>query len=159
MWHGQRCRWCALLYDPQQLSNWKAAEIQEIGVGAAIELASFSVKLHCTLQVLPHLITRQGGRQGNPWQGSGHSWLCCVLPAFSSCVAIITDTGITGLNILATHMLYITVYAQLRASRHMCTPTQVAAFLKRRNITPPFQIDRTADCSLYPCCKCGTFSN
>ena len=60
-----------------------------------------------------------------------------------------TDTGITGLNILPTRMLYITVHAQLRASCLMFTPKRVAAFLKRRNITPPFHIEKVADCSLY----------
>ena len=34
-------------------------------------------------------------------------------------------------------------------SRHMFMSTPVTAFLKRRNITPPFHIDKTADCSLY----------
>ena len=30
-----------------------------------------------------------------------------------------TNTGVTGLNILPTHVLYVTVHAQLRASRHV----------------------------------------
>ena len=34
-------------------------------------------------------------------------------------------------------------------SRHMFTPTPVAACWKRRNITPPFHMDKAADCSLY----------
>ena len=58
-----------------------------------------------------------------------------------------TDTGITVLNILPTHCSSPT---SCFASRHMFTPTLVAAFWKRRNITPPFHIDKAADCSLYP---------
>ena len=36
-----------------------------------------------------------------------------------SCVAILTDTVITGLNILPTHMLYVLVHTQLHASHHV----------------------------------------
>ena len=57
-------------------------------------------------QVLPHLIPQQGETpMTRQWP-----FVIKLHPTGLERAAIMTDTGITGLNILLTHMLYVTVH-------------------------------------------------
>ena len=98
--------------------------------------------------VSPHLIPRQGG--------STHDEAVAIhdYAASCSCIAIMTDTGITGLNILPMHMLYVTLHAQLRASRHitcLCLPQ----WKKEYNTTLSHR--QGGRLQPLPGCKCRAF--
>ena len=68
--------------------------------------------------MLPHLIPQQGGSTHDEAVAI-HDYAASRWPSAGSCITIITDTGIMELNIPPTHMLYVTVHGQLRASRHI----------------------------------------
>ena len=66
---------------------------------------------------------------------------------------------ITRLNILQTHMLYVTVHAQLHASRHVtCLHLrQWRLFEKEGILHLPFHIDKVAHYSLYSAANVAHF--
>ena len=89
---------------------------------------------------------------GHPWQGSGQSCLCCIPLALSRQLHRNYDWhwyhgAKYSSDAYVVH--HCSCPTSCFMSRHMFTPTLVAALLKRRNITPPFHVDKVADCSLH----------
>ena len=87
------------------------------------------------------------------WLHLGHKTAWLGLETDHTLGKILSSLEVKSVQVPATRLPSVAVnlsvcHAQLHASHHVTT-TPVAAFWRRRNITPPFQIDKAAHCSLY----------